>query len=170
MILWINLVTDGACTVPLGVEPLHRDVLKEPPRKPGTPVLEPSLLRRMVLMSVIMAAGTVGLYVHQIQAGSLQHARTVAFTTLAAFQWFQAFNARSRRQSIFAIGPAGNRWLLLGIGVALGLQLLAVYTSAGNALFGTVALTGLDWILIVLVAAGVLLADEVAKLFGAWRR
>ena len=169
MILWINLITDGACTVPLGVEPRERDVLEEPPRKVGAPVLDARLLFRLAAMSVVMAAGTVGLYLYQLQAGTLEHARTVAFTTLAAFQWFQAFNARSRRRSIFTIAPAGNRWLLLGIGIALILQLLAVSTSTGNALFHTVALTAVDWALIVIVAASILAADELGKLMGAWR-
>ena len=166
MVLWINLVTDGACTVPLGVEPRHRDVLKEPPRKPGTPILEMPLIRRLLIMSAVMAAGTVGLFFYEIRTGSLEHARTVAFTTLAAFQWFQAFNARSRRQSVFALGLLSNRWLLLGVGVALGLQLLVVYTAAGQALFGTVSLTGVDWALIVGTAASILVIDEVFKALG----
>ena len=117
-------------------------------------------------MAAVMAAGTVGLFFYEIRTGSLEHARTVAFTTLAAFQWFQAFNARSRRQSVFALGILSNRWLLLGVGVALGLQLLVIYTTAGQALFGTVSLTAVDWALIAGTAASILAIDEVFKALG----
>ena len=49
MVLWINLVTDGACTIPLGVEPKHWDVLKQPPRDPRESLLTGYLIRRMAL-------------------------------------------------------------------------------------------------------------------------
>lgn len=170
MVLWINLVTDGACTVPLGVEPRHRDVLQEPPRKPRSPVLGLPLLLRLLLMAAVMAAGTIGLFAYELRNGSLEHARTVAFTVLAAFQWFQAFNARSRRQSVFRLGLLGNRSLLAGVGIALGLQLLALYTAPGQALFGTVPLTALDWAWILGTAASVLVIDEVLKALGLFGR
>jgi len=34
MVLWVNLITAGACTVFLGMEPGHADILKRPPREP----------------------------------------------------------------------------------------------------------------------------------------
>jgi P-type Ca2+ transporter type 2C len=60
MILWINLVTDGACTVPLGVEPRHSDVLKHPPRDPKAFIVDRRVALRMALLMPIMAAGTLG--------------------------------------------------------------------------------------------------------------
>ncbi|MFO7907871.1 MAG: HAD-IC family P-type ATPase, partial [Pirellulaceae bacterium] len=66
MILWINLVTDGACTIPLGIEPRHRDVLKQPPRAPGGGVLNWTLLRRMVILAPVMALGTLGLFAYNL--------------------------------------------------------------------------------------------------------
>ncbi len=165
MILWINLITDGACTIPLGVEPRQRDVLKEPPRDQSEPVLNRSLLTRLGILSVVMAAGTVLLFIYELEATTIDHARTIAFTTLAAFQWFQAFNARSTRASVLSVGLFTNRWLLLGVGTAVVLQLLAIYTGLGQAVFGTVALRFVDWGLIVGVAATIWIVDEIRKVF-----
>jgi Ca2+-transporting ATPase len=170
MILWINLITDGVCTVPLGMEPSHEDVLKQPPRPPGAPVLDPAEVGRLLLTSMVMAAGTVLLFHLELGAGSPAHARSIAFTTLAAFQWFQAFNARSRTRSIFAVGLGGNPWLLLGVGAAALLQILALYTGLGNRIFGTVPLSLADWAILLAVAASVLVLDESRKLLGALRR
>ena len=165
MILWINLITDGACTIPLGVEPRHREVLEQPPRDQSEPILGGAILIRLALVALVMAAGTVLLFVYELRNTTLEHARTIAFTTLAAFQWFQALNARSDRESLFTVGPFSNRWLLLGLGVAVSLQLLVIYTGLGQLVFGTVALRLVDWGLIVGVTATIWIADEVRKVF-----
>jgi Ca2+-transporting ATPase len=167
MILWVNLVTDGACTVPLGVEPGHADTLKQPPRDPKEFILDWSLARRMAMLTPIMAGGTLGLFWLEQQAHGLEYGQTVGFTTMAAFQWFQAFNARSQHQSVFSIGVLTNRWVLWGVGAAVVLQIGAVHTPVGQVLFGTVGLRWIDWLWILLVSSSIWVADELRKLVAA---
>ncbi len=166
MILWINLVTDGVCTIPLGIEPKHWDVLKQPPRAPAEGVIDKTTLRRMLVLAPIIAAGTTGLFIYELYAGSELHAQTVAFTTLAAFQWFQALSARTCKVPVFSVGLFRNVWLWVGIVAAILLQVLVVQTPVGQALFGVEALTFLDWALITAVAGSVFVADEMMKLLG----
>ena len=168
MVLWVNLVTDGACTVPLGVEPGHAGILKRPPRDPKAFIIDRVVALRMALLTPIMAAGTIGLFWYSKESGGLDYARTVAFTTLAAFQWFHAFNARSSTQSIFSIGLFSNRWVLLGVGIAIILQIGAVQSPIGQSLFGTTVLSGTDWIRIVLASSSIWVADELFKLMGIY--
>lgn len=170
MVLWVNLVTDGACTVPLGMEPGHADVLKRPPRNPKEFIIDRVVALRMALLTPIMAAGTLGLFWYSKESGGLDYARTIAFTTLVAFQWFQAFNARSARQSVFSIGPFSNRWVLLGVGIAILMQIGAVQTPVGQLLFGTIGLSAVDWLWIVLVSSFIWVADELFKLTGIYGR
>ncbi|MFO7676496.1 MAG: HAD-IC family P-type ATPase [bacterium] len=170
MVLWVNLVTDGACTIPLGVEPGHGDVLGEPPRPPRERLVSGAMARRIALLALVMAAGTVLQFWLDRRARPLAHARTIAFTTLAAFQWFQALAMRSDRRSVFARGFAPNRWLLLGIAVAVVLQVLVIHTPVGPLVFGTVPLSLGDWLRIVALASSILLADEARKLIGRLRR
>lgn len=164
MILWVNLVTDGACTIPLGVEPGHWEVLKAPPRDPKEPIVHARLWMRIFLLTPIMAAGTLSMFWYARQSGGIDYARTMAFCTMVAFQWFQAFNARSEQQSVFSIGILTNKAVLVGMGIAIALQILVVHTPIGNLLFGTTVLKLVDWIMIVAVAALIWLADEVFKL------
>lgn len=170
MILWINLVTDGVSTVPLGVEPRHKDVLNSPPRDPKERIIHRPMIIRMVLLTPVMAAGTLLLFWYEIQSGTLEHARTVAFTTLAVFQWFQSMNARSQYLSVFAIGLFSNRWLLAGLSAAILLQIAAVHTPVGHWMFKTVPLTGFDWLLIVLVSSSIWIFDELFKLLKVYGR
>jgi len=166
MILWINLVTDGACTIPLGIEPKHWDVLKQPPRPPAEGVIDFITLRRMLLLAPIIAVGTIGLFAWELKAGSEVHAQTVAFATLAAFQWFQALSARTARVSVFSVGIFHNAWLWLGILCAILMQALVIHTAIGQSLFGVEALTLVDWVAIVLVASSIFVADEIMKVTG----
>jgi Ca2+-transporting ATPase len=94
----------------------------------------------------------------------------VAFTTLAAFQWFHAMNARSQYESVFSIGLGSNRWLLIGIAAAILLQIGVVHTGLGQTLFGTTPLSWADWGLIVLVSGAIWVADEVRKWLSGSRR
>lgn len=170
MILWVNLVTDGVCTIPLGVEPSHSNVLTERPRDPRAGIIDRPMIRRMALLAPLMAVGTLGLFWYELRTGSPEHARTIAFTTLVAYQWFHALNARSRHSSLFQIGPLTNRWLLIGILLAVLLQIAVVYWPPAEVAFRTTALTLTDWALIILVASSIFWIDEVLKLSHIYRR
>ena len=166
MILWVNLVTDGLCTTPLGVEPGHGNVLRQPPRPPGAGIIDRPMVRQMLLFAVLMAIGTLALFWHAARDPHHPdaHAMTMAFTTLVAFQWFHALNARSRRSSFFAIGVFRNPWLLAGIGLAVALQALVVYWRPAQIVFHTASLSLCDWVLVLLVSASIFIADELWKL------
>lgn len=165
MILWINLVTDGVCVIPLGIEPVQRDVLADPPLPPKAGILDRPLVRRILLLAPVMAVGTISLFAWMLARHDLAHAQSTAFVTLAAFQWFHALNARSRSRSIFTIGLFSNRWLFLGISAAIVLQILAVHTAVGQTIFGTVSLTVTEWGLSLITASSILWIDELFKLF-----
>ncbi len=170
MILWINLISDVPADIPLGIEPKHWDVLKQPPRPPDEPLLTTSIIRRMFLLAPVVAAGTLLMYYFHLPADWQSNemyplAQTIAFTTLASFQWFQAILSRSPVLSVFSIGFFRNRWLMLGISTAIVLQLGVVYTPFGHTLFQTQSIPVKDWLLILPVAASVWAFDEILKQF-----
>ncbi|HEX7086361.1 MAG TPA: cation-translocating P-type ATPase, partial [Vicinamibacterales bacterium] len=104
-LLWINLVTDGAPALALGVDPPDPDVMRQPPRSKHEGVITPKMWRGIFFVGLIMAAGT--LYVLDAAmpggfvegTGSLRYGQTMAFTTLMLYQLFNVFNARSDRDS-----------------------------------------------------------------------
>ncbi len=170
MILWINLVTDGACTVPLGVEAGHGRVLSHPPRRPESGIFTSAMIQRILFLSMIMAGGTIGLFYYKLRTASIPEAQTVAFTVLAVFQWFQALNARSDTKSLFSLGIFSNRWLVTGLAIAISLQLLVIHTPIGRQAFRTVSLSISDWALILLVGASILVVEEARKYFSRRRK
>jgi len=130
-LLWINLVTDGAPALALGVDPLTR-VMTRPPRPFGEAVITKRMWSGIFFVAVVMAAGTLLVLDASLPgglvggSGDMRYAQTMAFTTLIFFQLFNVFNARSDEQSAFK-GLFDNAWLWAAIGLALVLQVAVVY-------------------------------------------
>ena len=168
-LLWINLVTDGMPALALGVDRADADVMRQPPRPPGEGVLTPVMWRGIVIVGVIMAAGTLLVLDAALPggliegAGDIHLARTLAFTTLMLFQMFNVFNARSDSRSAFA-DLFINGWLWAAVGVSVLLQVAVIYVPFLQRAFGTVALSGRDWLLCTAVASSVLWLREIGKL------
>jgi Ca2+-transporting ATPase len=168
-LLWINLVTDGAPALALGVDPADEGLMHQPPRPVGEGVLTPRMWRGIVLVGAIMAVGT--LYVLDASlpgglvegAGTLLHAQTMAFTTLVLFQVFNVVNARSDERSAF-VRLFTNGWLWTALGGSVVLQVAVVYVPFLQSAFGTVGLTWADWVFCTAVASSVLWLREVGKL------
>jgi Ca2+-transporting ATPase len=177
-ILWINLVTDGAPALALGLEPPDPDVMQRQPRPRGSPVITPTMWSGIVFVGLVMALG--GLYVLDASLpgglvaptnpdGGLPYARTMLFTTLMLFQLFNVFNARSDEQSAFH-GLFRNPWLWGAVLLSLLLQFLVVYAPFLQPAFGTVGLSFMDWLLCAAVASSVLWLREASKLLGRFFR
>ncbi len=168
-ILWINLVTDGAPAFALGLDPAEDGLMDRPPRPPGERVITGRMWRGIIFVGVIMAVGT--LYVLDLSlpggfvdgSGDLPHAQTMAFTTIVLFQLFNTINSRSDEQSAFA-HLFTNRLLWGAIALSVALQFLVVYLPPIQRGFGTVALTGGDWLLCLGVASSVVWLRELNKL------
>jgi len=163
-ILWINLVTDGVCTIPLGLEPKHRNVLEEPARRAKAGIVYKGMLARIAFIALFMSIGTLLIFRWELPRVGLDEARTIAFCMLVAFQWFNALNARSDQQSLFKLGVFSNRLLLAAIGLAVLLQVMVIYATPFQKLFYTVPLDLGDWGVVVFMAFGLLVIEEVRKL------
>jgi Ca2+-transporting ATPase len=176
-LLWINLITDGPPALALGIDPKNRDVMKRPPRPRGAGVLLKEDWVRLFCVGIVMMVGTVGVLDAYYPGGLITlfatgtgpnaydeaHARTMAFTTLMMFQMFDVYNCRSRRVSAFK-WFFENKWLLAAVVFSLATHVLVVYVPVLQTAFHTVALTGIDWMVSIGVAAWLLVLMELAKI------
>ncbi len=163
-ILWVNLVTDGILDITIAMEPKEDDVMDEPPRKPETGIVDSDMVRNMIIMGIFMAAGTLWNFSADYRTNGLVHAQTMAFTTLAMFQFFNALNVRSRKKSVFQLGLFTNRWLLGAMALSLVLQILANQLPILQTALGTQPLSLADWGRVIGVSCSVFIVDELRKL------
>ena len=107
-ILWINLVTDGAPALALGVDPADPAVMRTAAAAARRGRDHRRMWAGIVLRGAIMAAGTLLVLDASLPggliegSGDLRYAQTMAFTTLVLFSLFTIFNARSDERSAFA--------------------------------------------------------------------
>lgn len=164
-ILWLNLITDGFLDISLALE---RHTL-EKKAFVKTALVDRSMIYRMVFMAIPMAVGTLFLFSRYID-NDLMKAWTVSLTTLAAFQWFNAWNCRSKNRSIFMLGVFSNPFLVGATVLVIGLQVLALSVPALQGVLRTVPLSLGEWGLIVAVASSVFFLEEARKLVAHMRR
>lgn len=163
-LLWVNLVTNGLQDVALAFEPGEKGIIKRKPRNPKEGIMSRLMIERSVIVSVLISAGVVYNFHDALSGGaSLEHARTVAMTTMVLFQFFQAWNSRSETRSVFLINPLSNPFLFYSMFAAFLAQIAVVYVPALQWVFRTEALTGIEWVKIACAAFSVILAVEIDK-------
>ncbi len=166
-ILWVNMVTAVTLALSLAFEPPEQDVMRRPPRDARQPMLTPYLVWRVAFVSLILMAGTFGLFRWEMgQGASIEHARTVTANTLVMFEIFYLFNSRYITASIFNwAGLTGSRYVLIAIGVLFVFQLGFTYLAPMQSLFGTTEIDFNIWLRIVVIASSVLFLVELEKYF-----
>jgi Ca2+-transporting ATPase len=164
-ILWVNLVTDTAGDIPLGMEPKFGDELKQPPRHPTVGLMYPGLFIRILVMAALIGTGVFLIFRWAEPRMSVEEARSLAFCALVAFEWFMAFSARSDEHSIFKLGILRNKILLFSILLAVLLQLAVIYVPFLQTAFRTYPLSLSDWGIIIGSAGGLFLLEELRKIF-----
>jgi len=144
-ILWVNLITETAGAIPLGLEPKLGYELKQPPRDPRVGIIYPGLLVHTMLVALIMGSLIVGIFIWADSRMSLAEAQTLTFCSLVACRWFIAFSARADETTVFKLGIFRNRWLLIIISCSILLQMAVIYVPFMQTAFGTVPMSLEMW-------------------------
>ncbi len=146
-ILWVNMVTAVTLALALAFEPPERDIMRRPPRNPGEALLSPFMLWRVAFVSALLVAGSLGLFLWELQRGaSLEVARTATVNLLLLGEVFYLFNCRRLTASVLSWdGLTGNRWVLLAIVIMIGLQMLFTYWPTMHTLFHSAPLDAPTW-------------------------
>ncbi|MCY1303206.1 putative cation-transporting ATPase F [compost metagenome] len=156
-VLWINMVTSSTLGLALAFEPAERGLMQRPPRAPSEPLLSAFFVWRVLMVSLLMMAGALGLFLWELERGNqLENARTMAVNTVVVCEMFYLVNSRRIFASVLnRDGLLGNRVVLLAIAACVALQLLYTYAPPLQRLFGSAGLAPGEWLRVL--AAGALL-------------
>ncbi len=141
-LLWINLLTDGLPAVALAVDPADQEIMSRKPRNPEEKTISKSMLKSIVLVSILMCIATLGLFKWVLITGMpIAQARTVALATIIMLELVRVQAVRTEYNVKFS----SNKWLWLAIASSMLLMLAIIYMPTLQNLFHTVALPLSIW-------------------------
>jgi P-type Ca2+ transporter type 2C len=169
-LLWVNLMTDTAPALAMGVDPAPDDIMERPPRHMNDAIIDGRMWIGIVWVGLVTAVVTLAALDMRLpggflggSSGNIVEARTMALTTLVFAQMFNVFNARSDKVSAFH-RLFTNPLLWASVALSIVLQVAVVHIGFLNRAFETTPLTGFDWLVCLGLASIVLWADEAKKL------
>jgi calcium-translocating P-type ATPase len=165
-ILWINLVTDSAMVIPLGLEPGEKNVMKAKPIPPKSPLLSRYMVFRIILVALVMASMVLGIYTFFLTTVGEAYANTMTFYAFVIVQLSNAFNARSTFQSLFTRLRVMNLPFYIGLAISTLLQVLVFFGPLQGAL-GVVQVSLIDMAIIGVASFLIpILVVEIHKWYG----
>lgn len=168
-LLWINLITDSFPAMALGVEKAEPDIMRRPPRKSREGVFAGGMgvdvaWQGLMVTVVTLAAYYAGMHLAHGTADFVhQNGMTMAFLTLSLAEIFHAFNMRSRNESIFTL-KSHNKLLYGAMALSLLLTTLVIYVPFLANAFDFAAISAVEYLISLLLAASVIPIVELVKL------
>src|SRR5690242_15441779 len=165
-VLWVNMVTSVALGLVIAFEPHELDVMKRPPRMVDRPILTGFGIWRVIFVGLALLAVTLwAFFWMKAQGASDELARTAAVNMITIGQLFYLLNSRYLLDSSLTVAAhCGNRYLLLGIGTVVILQLIFTYAAPLQATFGTEAIPLRFWPWLIAGGLAFFLVVEAEKL------
>jgi Ca2+-transporting ATPase len=170
-LLWLNLVTNGAQDVMLGFGRGEGDELRQPPRRPSEPILDRSAIALMIPPAMLMTGLALFLVYGMHRDGrSLAEIQNAVLLMTVLFQNVYVLCMRSERRSVLREPPFSNPWLLLGVGIAMLLQLLAMLWPVLGRVLGTSPVsTETLWFCLAATAATVVVTEVTKHVVARWQ-
>ncbi|MEM1550015.1 MAG: cation-translocating P-type ATPase [Candidatus Methanomethylicia archaeon] len=181
MILWINLVTDGAPAVALATDPPDIDVMNRPPRKPEEGILH-GMLAFIIASFILQATGTILVFCleyyvwptypwnfpwgidEEARQLTYREATTAAFVQAALFELFVVWNCRSEKQSVWRMGRKAlqNKFFVISVIASTIITLAITYIPITQQLFHLSPLNLKDLTYIIAVSSwGLFVLPEI---------
>lgn len=172
-LLWVNLVTDSLPALALGGDPIEHNVMQEPPHKKNEGIFSGGMgfsvaVEGCLVGALALLAYTIGRVFFDTEPMEPLVGRTMGFAVLSLSQLVHSFNMRSEG-SVLRLGLFGNKKLLLACGICAVLMVSVIVFPPLAALFKTVPLTMVQWLLVSGLSLFPLLAVEGEKLLFSGR-
>ncbi|UAJ73363.1 cation-transporting P-type ATPase [Synechocystis sp. PCC 7339] len=156
-VLWLNMINSITMTVPLAFEAKSPGIMQKPPRNPNEPLITRKLLHRILLVSLFNWILIFGMFEWVNRTtGNIDLARTMAIQALVAARVIYLLSISQLGRSFLSY-VMGKRQtitkapiLLVGIAVAIALQIGFSQLPFMNVLFKTAPMDWQQWAICLL--------------------
>jgi Ca2+-transporting ATPase len=164
-LLWLNLLTDGAPALALGVEKGDPDIMDHPPRPTAEPIVNREMRVGMLVQTIFITATVLAAYRIGLAWGGGVLAQSMAFVTLSSSELLRAYTSRSEHYALWRIGIFSNRYMQYAVGASLMLLALVIYVPFLQPIFNTVTLGLREWSVMLPLIFVPSIAAEITKWF-----
>ena len=167
-LLWINLVTDSAPGLALGMEKAEANLMSRKPRPVSESLFANStgfLITQGILMGVLtLCSYFIGSYMEYGYLGLEEsiYGMTMAFFTCNFVEMFCSFNSRSLTESLAGMKQRNN-WLWGAMVWTVVLTCGVAFVPALRNLFELAAITPMEFVVAIGLALAIVPASEVMK-------
>lgn len=161
-LLWINIIMDGPPALTLGLESRGKDLMSSSPVKRSNDIVSKKMLLRILIHASFMCLVLILQYKTDFLCVGKRQMKTVLFSLFILFQLFNAFNARELGWDSVFKNLKSNKAMLVVFFITFVLQV--VFSEFLGGFFGTVSLSVITWVKIILTASSVILMSESYKL------
>src|SRR3954469_13339517 len=162
--MWLNFTVNVFQAIGLGYGAPREGLMAVPPRPKEQKIIPPRLMRWLVIVGLVMAAGTLGVLAWGDANFGPVIARTMGVTTFSLFRLFSSLETADETESLFSGSILGNRPLLIATGLSVLTIVLATELGFLQRILGTVSLTADQWAICLLVALSLIIVEEGRKL------
>jgi Ca2+-transporting ATPase len=161
-LLVLNLITDGAPALALGMEKGDPDIMNQKPRPVTEPIINRDMIVGIAVQTVAITTAVLIAFRIGLSAGET-HARTMAFATLSISELLRAYTSRSERYAIWDLGIFSNKWMQWAVLASLVILLAIIYVPILDPVFNTTFLTLRDWAIMLPLILLPSVAAEINK-------
>ena len=166
-ILWINMSTAIFLGLMLVFEASEINIMDRAPRDPKEPIMTKVMVTQMLVVGFYMLVTSYAMFSYMLTIGhSIEYARTVAVNIFVFIEIFYLFSCKQLELSVFKTNLLDNKFLLLGVGFMVLLQLLFTHTTFMNNVFKSEPLELTTWLAIITISFCVVLVVEIKKIIG----
>ncbi|MDY7042565.1 MAG: cation transporting ATPase C-terminal domain-containing protein, partial [Chloroflexota bacterium] len=164
-LLVLNLVTDGAPALALGVEKGDPDIMDQPPRPVDEPIINRVMVWGIAVQTVAITTATLTAFIIGLNwyPNQLNIARTMAFATLSVSELLRAYTSRSERYPLLKIGVLSNKWMQGAVLLSLVIVLAIIYVPVLDPIFDTAFLGLREWAVMLPLIFLPAIAAEIYK-------
>jgi Ca2+-transporting ATPase len=166
-LLVLNLLTDGAPALALGLEAGEPDIMNRPPRDPKEPVIDREMLIGTIIQAVAKTVAVLAVFRLSLarEPDNLILAQTMAFLTLSFSELFRAYGVRSEHYFIWQIGVFSNKYMQWAVLSSVVILLAITYIPVLGGIFDTTPVSRQDWLLMLPFMLVPFIIGEITKVF-----
>jgi Ca2+-transporting ATPase len=161
--LWINFTTLLFQAIGLGYGQPATGLMRRQPRQPDRPILTRGVMVWLVVVGLVVGAGTLGVISWAEQAHTEAIAHSMGVVTFSLYALFFSIATRDDLRTVFTLDTFSDKKFVMATGVSALTLILATVLGPFQEFLKMTSLDVRQWLICIGTALSVIVASEIRK-------